>query len=282
MQAILYTLAGTMFTWLLTTLGAANVFLIKKCVSGAVQRVFLGFAAGVMIAASIWSLLLPGIEAAENNGQPGWLVVTAGFILGVALLLAADRIVGHWRKRFLRKGGLGYKSKEKTLSGGKKQPAELSKNVLMMVLAIVVHNIPEGMAVGVAFAMALESGADASLLSGAIALTIGIAIQNYPEGTAVSLPLVSEGMSRGKAFAIGSISAVVEPIFGVLAAVLAQVVQGIMPICLSLAAGCMIYVVVQELIPESHIRETGEGSTNIGSLGFIVGFLVMMILDVAL
>lgn len=265
MQAILYTLAGTMFTWLITTLGAANVFLIKKCVSGAVQRVFLGFAAGVMIAASIWSLLLPGIETAESNGQPGWLVVTLGFVMGVSLLLAADRIVGRWRKR---------RDKENVLS----------KNVFMMVLAIIVHNIPEGMAVGVAFAMALKSGVEVepALLSGAIALTIGIAIQNYPEGTAVSLPLVSEGMSRGKAFIIGSISAVVEPIFGVLAAVLAQMVQGIMPICLSLAAGCMIYVVVQELIPESHMKEEGEGSANIGSLGFIVGFLVMMILDVAL
>lgn len=282
MQAILYTLVGTMFTWLLTTIGAANVFLIRKCVSGTVQRLFLGFAAGVMIAASVWSLLLPGIEAAENNSQPGWLVVTVGFIMGVALLLASDRIVEHLRKRFCRKGGLGHKSKEKALAKGKKQPAELSKNVLMMVLAIVVHNIPEGMAVGVAFAMALESGADASLLSGAIALTIGIAIQNYPEGTAVSLPLVSEGMSRGKAFIIGSISAVVEPIFGVLAAVLAQKIQGIMPICLSLAAGCMIYVVVQELIPEAHMQDTGERSANIGSLGFIVGFLIMMILDVAL
>lgn len=265
MQAVLYTLVGTIFTWLLTTLGAANVFLIKKCVSGAVQRVFLGFAAGVMIAASIWSLLLPGIEAAENNNQPGWLVVTVGFVMGVALLLAGDRIVGHWRK-------------------GRDKENVISKNVFMMVFAIVIHNIPEGMAVGVAFAMALKSGVEMepALLTGAIALTIGIAIQNYPEGTAVSLPLVSEGMSRGKAFIIGSISAIVEPVFGVIAVVLAQMVQGIMPICLSLAAGCMIYVVVQELIPESHIQEAEEKSNNIGSLGFIVGFLVMMILDVAL
>lgn len=265
MQAILYTLVGTMFTWLITTFGAANVFLIRKYVSKAVQRAFLGFAAGVMIAASVWSLLLPGIEAAENNSQPGWLVVTVGFVLGVAMLLASDRVVEHWRKKT-------------------KHPKELSKNVMMMVFAIVIHNIPEGMAVGVAFAMALEGGAEMepALLSGAIALTIGIAIQNYPEGTAVSLPLVSEGMSKGKAFIIGSISAIVEPIFGVLAAILSQVVQGIMPICLSLAAGCMIYVVVQELIPEAHIEDAEERRANIGSLGFIVGFLVMMILDVAL
>ncbi len=280
MNAILYTLVGTMFTWLITTFGAANVFLIKRCDRGAVQRAFLGFAAGVMIAASIWSLLLPGIEAAERNNQPGWLVVTVGFVIGVMLLLAADGFVERWRKRFQIRGGFGRKSNE----GGKRCSVGIRRNILMMVLAIVIHNIPEGMAVGVAFAMAFENGgvAEPALLSGAIALTIGIAIQNYPEGTAVSLPLVSEGMSRGKAFLIGSISAIVEPIFGVLAAVLAQLVQGIMPICLSLAAGCMIYVVVQELIPEAHTQDKQGINANIGSLGFIVGFLIMMILDVAL
>lgn len=247
MQTIFYTLVGTTFTWLLTTLGAANVFLIKRNVRDTAQRAFLGFAAGVMVAASIWSLLLPGIETAENNSQPGWLVVTVGFVMGVALLLAVDAIVEHWRKSELRRA---------TEKNDVKQPITFSKNVMMMVLAIVVHNIPEGMAVGVAFAMAFKAEAEAApaLLSGAIALTIGIAIQNYPEGTAVSLPLVSEGMSRGKAFIIGSASAMVEPVFGVVAAVLAQNIQGIMPVCLSLAAGCMIYVVVQELIPEAHLR----------------------------
>lgn len=257
MNAVVYTLVGTIFTWVLTTLGALNVLLIKKNMRGAVQRAFLGFAAGVMIAASIWSLLLPGIEAAEGNGQPGWLVVTAGFVIGVLLLLAADFVVERKRKRL-----------------------KLEKNTFMMVLAIVIHNIPEGMAVGVAFAMAAGSS-DAALLASAVALTVGIGIQNYPEGAAVALPLAAKGVSRLKAFAIGSLSALVEPIFGVIAAILAQMVQGLMPVFLSLAAGCMIYVVVQELIPEAQSEEGGKRG-NIGSLGFVVGFLVMMILDVAL
>ena len=262
MNGIIYALLGTVFTFLVTTLGAGNIFLVKRNVNQNVQCLFLGFAGGVMVAASIWSLLLPGIEEAENNGQIGWLITAGGFVLGVLLLLLADY--------FLKKRFRGLE-----LSG---RSSSLSKKTTMLVLAVVVHNIPEGMAVGLAFALAMEHPADVTLFSGAIALAIGIGIQNYPEGMAVTLPLLREGISKKKAFMIGSLSAIVEPVFGVAAAALAGVVEGIMPLFLAFAAGTMIYVVVEELIPEAHLGE----KENIGTLGFIMGFVVMMILDVAL
>ncbi len=202
-----------------------------------------------MIAASVWSLLLPGIEFAEENGQISWLVITGGFLLGVILLLAADHLIG---RRQLR----------------------IKKNTAMLVAAITAHNIPEGMAIGLAFALAAQNPGEPALLSGAIALTVGIAIQNFPEGTAIALPLSQDGCSKRKAFFIGSMSAAVEPVFGVAAAAL----QPLMPWLLSFAAGAMIYVVVQELIPEASAGEEEKS----GTLGFVVGFLVMMILDVAL
>lgn len=207
-----------------------------------------------MIAASVWSLLLPGIEFAEENGQISWLVMTGGFLLGVLLLLAVDYLIGRWEN------------------------LRVKKNTAMLVTAITAHNIPEGMAIGLAFALAAQNPEDAALFSGAAALAIGIAIQNFPEGTAVALPLIQNGFSRKKAFLVGSMSAVVEPVFGVAAAALAGTVRAGMPWFLSLAAGAMIYVVVQELIPEANSRENEKA----GTLGFIVGFLVMMILDVAL
>lgn len=270
MNGIFYAFAGTLFTFLVTSIGAANVFLMRKNTSGDMQCLFLGFAAGVMTAASIWSLLMPAIEYSNNSGQAGWLIVSVGFLSGVILLLAADFLI------------------QKKLNSREK------KN-FMMIFAIVLHNIPEGMAVGAAFAAAASMAAanvsgigleplfsQPAVFSGAIALTLGIGIQNYPEGAAVALPLAAQGMSKKKAFLAGCLSAVVEPVFGVFAALLTHIVQGIMPLCLSFAAGCMIYVVVEELIPEAHIQESRKGIGNLGTLGFIAGFLIMMILDVAL
>lgn len=207
-----------------------------------------------MVAASVWSLLLPGIEFAEENGQVSWLVMTGGFLLGVLLLLMADYLIGRW------------------------EHLQVQKNTAMLVMAITAHNIPEGMAIGLAFALAAQNPSEPALLSGAIALAVGIGIQNFPEGTAVALPLVQNGFSKRKAFLIGSMSAAVEPVFGVAAAALAGAVRLGMPWFLSLAAGAMIYVVVQELLPEACDKEDEKS----GTLGFIVGFLVMMILDVAL
>lgn len=245
---------GTLLTFSVTTLGAAGVFFIREGIGGKAQSVFLGFAGGVMIAASVWSLLIPGIEFADGNGQISWLVVTGGFLIGVLLLLLVDYILE------------------------KRMEFKLEKSTAMLVMAITAHNIPEGMAIGLAFALAAQNERDVALLSGAIALAVGIAIQNFPEGTAVALPLMQHGYSKKKAFFIGSMSAVVEPVFGVAAAALAGSVRTGMPWFLSFAAGAMIYVVVQELIPEAY---AGEGEKS-GTLGFIVGFLVMMILDVAL
>lgn len=254
MNGIIWTLLGTLLTFSVTTLGAAGVFFVKKDMGGRIQSGFLGFAGGVMIAASVWSLLLPGIKFAEENGQISWLVMTGGFLLGVLLLLAVDYLIGRWEN------------------------LRVKKNTAMLVTAITAHNIPEGMAIGLAFALAAQNPEDAALFSGAAALALGIAIQNFPEGTAVALPLIQNGFSKKKAFLIGSMSAVVEPVFGVAAAALAGTVRAGMPWFLSLAAGAMIYVVVQELIPEANAGENEKS----GTLGFIVGFLVMMILDVAL
>ena len=254
MNGMIWTLLGTLLTFSVTTLGAAGVFFVKKDMGGRIQSGFLGFAGGVMIAASVWSLLLPGIEFAEENGQISWLVMTGGFLLGVLLLLAVDYLIGRWEN------------------------LRVKKNTAMLVTAITAHNIPEGMAIGLAFSLAAQNPEDAALFSGAAALAIGIAIQNFPEGTAVALPLIQNGFSKKKAFLIGSMSAVVEPVFGVAAAALAGTVRAGMPWFLSLAAGAMIYVVVQELIPEASAGEEEKS----GTLGFVVGFLVMMILDVAL
>lgn len=262
MNGVIFALIGTLFTFSITTLGAFNVFFVKRRPSDDIQKVFLGFAGGVMVAASIWSLLVPGINAANENNQISWLVVSGGFIIGVIILLAADRLI---KKKY-----------EKIMNRSKK--VTLKKNTVMMILAITIHNIPEGIAVGLAFSLAAQDTMNAGLMSGAIALAIGIGIQNYPEGTAVALPLIGDGMSKKKAFLIGSMSAIVEPVFGVMAASLSSYIQPALPLLLALAAGTMIYVVVEELIPQAHMSE----KDTIGTLGFIVGFLVMMILDVAL
>ena len=253
-------LFGTLGTFLITALGAAGIFFVRREVSGNLQCGFLGFAGGVMIAASVWSLLLPGIDFAEANGQVGWLVMTGGFLLGVITLLVADGLMKAWYER--------EKSTQLTLG----------KSTAMLIIAITTHNIPEGMSVGLAFALAGQNMQDTALLSGAVALAIGIGIQNFPEGTAVALPLEKEGVSKKRAIVIASMTAVVEPLFGVLAAVFARFANASIAILLAFAAGTMIYVVVEELIPQAHMGENGK----MGTLGFVVGFLVMMILDVAL
>ncbi|MBO5302748.1 MAG: ZIP family metal transporter [Lachnospiraceae bacterium] len=250
MNGVGYAFLGTLFTFGITTLGALNVYMIRKKSGHTIEALTLGFAGGVMIAASVWSLLIPGMERAEALGQISYLVVSVGFLAGVGLLLMVDKLI---QKKKL-------------------------KNTIMLVLAVTAHNIPEGMAIGIAFAMSAAEPGNEALFSGAIALAIGIGIQNYPEGTAVALPLIRDGMSKRKAFFIGSMSAIVEPIFGVLAAILAGRMLSYMPVFLAMAAGAMIYVVVEELIPEAHFEDDDKS----GTLGFVVGFILMMVLDIAL
>lgn len=253
---------GTGFTFLLTSLGAAVVFFFRGQINPKIQRVFLGFAAGVMIAASIWSLLMPAIEEAEAQGKIGWIPAAGGFLLGGLFLLLLDRLLPHLHL---------------DADGPEGMPSSLRRTT-MMVFAVTLHNIPEGMAVGLSFAVAAQHGDSTITLASAAALALGIGIQNFPEGAAISLPLKQEGMSNGKAFLCGSLSGVVEPIFGILTVLAAGFIAPIMPWLLSFAAGAMIFVVVEELIPEAHL---GEHSHS-GTVGVMAGFLIMMILDVAL
>lgn len=258
---ILAVLMGTGFTFLATALGASVVFFFKNDIKPSIQRIFLGFAAGVMIAASVWSLLIPAIEMAEAQGKIGWIPAAGGFILGGAFLLLLDNILPH-------------------LHPGSNSPEGMSsslKRTTMLVLAVTLHNIPEGMAVGLAFGLAATGNPTVTIAS-AIVLAVGIGLQNFPEGAAISLPLKKEGLSNTKAFIIGASSGIVEPIGGVIAVLVVGSIQGVMPWFLSFAAGAMIYVVVEELIPEA---TKGEHS-NIGTIGVMIGFLIMMILDVAL
>ena len=251
---------GTMFTFLATALGAATVFLFKKDIPHGMQRAFLGFAAGVMIAASVWSLLIPAMEMAENAGSPAWIPTAGGFVLGAAFLLVLDRLLPH-------------------LHPGSSEPEGMKSSLArttMLVLAVTLHNVPEGLAVGLAFGLAGESSAMS--LSGALALSLGMALQNFPEGAAISLPLKKEGLSNTRSFVYGALSGIVEPIAGVLGVLAAGAVTGIMPWLLAFAAGAMIYVVVEELVPEANLGE----HSHTGTLSVMLGFLVMMVLDVAL
>lgn len=262
MQMIVWAAQGTGFTFLMTTAGAAMVFIFRKQMNEGAQRIFLGFAAGVMIAASIWSLLLPAIEKASAHGGIGWIPAAGGFILGAAFLIVLDALLPTLYPKLQRKEA-GMVSR---------------KSSALLVWAVTLHNIPEGMAVGLSFAMAaMESGNDAAL-SAAIALAAGIGIQNFPEGAAVSLPLLQSGHSPVRAFLYGSMSGIVEPVFGVLVVLAAGAIEPLMPWLLSFAAGAMMYVVIEELIPQVH----REMKVNPGMLGVLGGFLVMMILDVAL
>jgi ZIP family zinc transporter len=262
-QALLYASAGTGFTFFMTTIGAAMVFFFRKQMSGSAQKVFLGFAAGVMIAASVWSLLIPAIDEAQAAGQIGWIPAAGGFLLGIGFLLGLDQLIPHLHP--------GSKEAE--------GPATSMKRTSLLVMAVTLHNIPEGMAVGLAFALAAQHGASApSAYAAALALALGIGIQNFPEGAAISLPLRQEGMSVGKSFVSGMLSGIVEPIFGILTVLVSGFIAPYMPWMLAFAAGAMMYVVVEELIPEAHLGE----HSNVGTLGVMGGFLIMMILDVAL
>ena len=261
-QAIGWAGAGTGFTFLMTALGASVVFICKKDMGRSIQRIFLGFAAGVMMAASVWSLLLPAIEDAEKMGKTAWVPAAGGFVLGGIFLYFLDFLMPHLH--------LGEKSPEGVRTS--------FHRTTLLVLAVTLHNIPEGMAVGLAFAMASQHPEDGSLFAVAFALALGIGIQNFPEGAAISLPLRQEGMSRRRAFALGSLSGLVELIFGVGITLIATWISPYMPWFLAFAAGAMIYVVVEELIPEM-----SEGThSNLGTVFFAFGFTVMMALDVAL
>ena len=261
-QALIWASAGTGFTALLTALGAAMVFLFRSDRhSPTLHRVMLGFAAGVMIAASIWSLLIPAIEEAELMGLVGWLPAAGGFLLGIGFLLLMDLLLPKLRPESFR------------LQNG----SDSGRRTALLVLAVTLHNIPEGMAVGISFALAARTG-EPALFTAAAALALGIGIQNFPEGAAISLPLRQEGMGRGKSFLMGALSGVVEPIFGLLTVLAVGSVQPLMPWLLSFAAGAMLYVVVEELIPEASLSHRGHS----GTLGAMAGFLIMMILDVAL
>ncbi|RIJ47347.1 ZIP family metal transporter [Maribellus luteus] len=259
---VILALGATLFTWFLTALGAGMVFFFKS-IKRKVLNSMLGFASGVMIAASFWSLLNPAIQMAEASGLVPWVPAVVGFLAGGAFLLAVDKILPHLHLGQPREKAEGIETSW--------------KRSVLLVLAITLHNIPEGLAVGVAFG-ALANNPDAGMLAGAIALAIGIGLQNFPEGAAVSIPLRREGFSRLKAFNYGQMSGVVEPIAGVLGAYLVLTMEPLLPYALSFAAGAMIFVVVEELIPES---QSGN-ETDLSTVGAIIGFATMMLLDVAL
>jgi ZIP family zinc transporter len=253
---------ATLFTWFLTALGAGLVFFFKT-INRKMLDGMLGFAAGVMIAASFWSLLAPAIEMAQEFPYPSWIPATVGFLLGGLFLWVTDKTLPHLHMGFPTEEAEGISTSW--------------RRSILLVMAITLHNIPEGLAVGVAFG-AVASNLSSATLGGAIALAVGIGIQNFPEGAAVSVPLRREGMSRSKSFWYGQLSGIVEPIAGLLGAAAVVYMRPILPYALAFAAGAMIYVVVEELIPESQL----EKHTDVATGGAMIGFAVMMTLDVAL
>ena len=252
---------GLMIPFLGTTLGSAMVFFMRKEMNKKIEKMLLGFAAGVMIAASVWSLLIPAIDMAEEQGKIAWIPATIGFLGGMAFLLVLDTLIPHLHLESSEPEGIEANLKKTT----------------MLVLAVTLHNIPEGMSVGVTFAGAMIGNTGVTM-AGAFALAVGIAIQNFPEGAIISMPLRSEGVSRLRSFSYGALSGIVEPVGALITVLLAKQIVPALPFLLAFAAGAMIYVVVEELIPES---QSGEHS-NIGTIGVAFGFVIMMILDVAL
>ena len=253
--------AATGFTFSMTAAGAALVLFLKPYAGRRIQPLALGFAAGIMLAAGVWSLLLPAIDAAEKAGGPGWVPAAGGFILGALFLAALDKLLPHQHPD----------------SDTPEGPATNLDRTTLLALAVTLHNIPEGMSVGLTFAVATMSG-DSAAWSAAAALALGIGIQNIPEGTAVALPLMSCGYSRFKAFAAGALSGLVEPVFGLLTVSAAGVITPFMPWLLAFAAGAMFYVVVEELIPAAHLNSHSDS----GTIAVLAGFLLMMVLDTAL
>lgn len=265
---------GILIPFLGTSLGAALVFLLKKEIKPIVQKILLGFASGVMIAASVWSLLIPAIEMAEQQNKIAWIPASVGFILGTVILIVVNNVAERLEnkikiERMFNRKKLGTPEKEVS--------KEKLKSTSMLVLAVTLHNIPEGMAVGVAFAGLLTCSIGVTV-AGAFALAIGIAIQNIPEGAIISMPLHSSGKGKFKSFVGGVLSGVVEPIGAIITIMLTQIVVPILPYLLSFAAGAMIYVVVAELIPESQ----SDKRTNSATIAVAIGFVIMMLLDVAL
>ncbi len=262
LNPVLQALFGGLFTWFLTALGASFVFVSKdfnrKVLDGA-----LGFAGGVMIAASYWSLLEPAIELSSHLSIPKWIPPAVGFVGGAIFLRIIDKLMPHLHMFYDVSQAEGLKT--------------MWKKTTLLILAITIHNIPEGLAVGVAFG-SVGSGLESATLAGAVALTVGIGIQNFPEGLAVSMPLRREGISPFKSFWYGQLSAIVEPIAAVIGAYLVYVAKPILPYALAFAAGAMIFVVVEDVIPEAQ----SENNTDIATMGAILGFTVMMVLDVAL
>lgn len=252
---------GLLIPFLGTALGSAMVFLMKNKMNRKFEKLLLGFASGVMLAASIWSLIVPSIDMAEEQGKVAWIPASIGFLLGIMFLLILDYLIPHLHLKSSEPEGVKSKFKKTT----------------MMLLAVTLHNIPEGMAAGVIFAGAMIGNTGVTMV-GAFVLAIGLAIQNFPEGAIISMPLKSEGVSKPKAFLYGSLSGIIEPIGAIITILLTNMVVSILPYLLSFAAGAMIYVVAEELIPESH---SGEHS-NIGTIGLALGFVLMMVLDVAL
>ena len=262
---VVMALLATLGTWFVTALGAATVvfFTSERMKS---LNLMLGFAAGVMIAASFWSLLQPAIERARDvSSLPAWLVATTGFLLGAVFMWASDKTVSLARKKVNEARG---------------QPKEGLHRVLMLILSITLHNIPEGLAVGVAFGALREGGATAEGLTGAVCVAVGIGLQNFPEGAAVSLPLRREGYSRGRSFLYGQASGMVEPLAGVLGALLVVYMEAVLPYALSFAAGAMILVAVHELIPEC--QKNRREQPYFATMGIVLGFAAMMLLDVML
>ncbi len=262
LNPIFQALCATSFTWFVTALGAGIVFFFKS-INRNVLDGMLGFAAGVMIAASFWSLLAPAIALAEESGLPGWLPAVVGFLCGGLFLWLIDNLLPHLHLGFPMEQAEGLKT------GWRRS--------ILLVLAITLHNIPEGLAVGVTFG-AVAAGVPSATLAGALALAIGIGIQNFPEGAAVSVPLRREGLSRLKSFWFGQLSGAVEPVAGVIGAAAVLLMRPLLPYALAFAAGAMIFVVVEELIPEAQ----SDKNSNVATLGAMLGFAVMMTLDVAL
>ena len=256
------TILGLLIPFLGTTLGSSMVFCMKREMNDSIQRALLGFAAGVMIAASVWSLLIPAMDMSESLGRLAFFPALTGFALGVVFLFLLDKITPHLHAMSQNPEG--------------PKVSKLSRT-MMLVFAVTLHNIPEGMAVGVVFASFLAGGNGISSAD-AIALSIGIAIQNFPEGAIVSMPLRSEGNRRAKSFLYGTLTGIVEPIAAVITILLTSLVLPFLPYLLAFAAGAMVYVVIEELIPEA----TREEKTDICTIGFAVGFALMMVLDVAL
>lgn len=254
-------LIGLLIPFLGTTVGSAMVFLLKNNINKSVEKLLLGFAGGVMMAASVWSLLIPSMEMSEQQGKIAWFAPAIGFLLGIVFLLILDSIIPHIHLDKKKPEGVRTKLKNST----------------MLVLAVTLHNIPEGMAVGVIFAGALI-GNTGITVAGAISLAIGIAIQNFPEGAIISMPLKSEGISKTRAFLYGTLSGIVEPISALITIVITESIVPILPYILAFSAGAMVYVVIEELIPESQLGE----HSNIGTVGVALGFVIMMILDTAL